>query len=85
MYQTEGIIKLLSTVGNLPHELSVVSLLPDEDGVGVAKRLATKKRVDVVIGVPQLLANLIRLKKIKTNCVQGVSIEMEGRGVKARN
>ena len=73
VYQIEGVIDQLREVGQLPHSFSLVSLLSAAGGVGVVKRLASSQSVDIAVGTPQLLANLIKLKRIQTNYVQGVS------------
>ena len=68
-------VSSLIKLGELPLDFSVVPLLPNEEGVGVGKQLMTKSRVDVVVGTPQLLANLIRLRLLRTSCVQAVVLD----------
>ena len=72
MHQIAGVV---TSLGPLSGGLTVLPLLPDEEGRSAVKLWSEKRPVDVVVGTPQLLANLIRLKRLKTNCVQAVVLD----------
>jgi superfamily II DNA/RNA helicase len=72
VHQVDGVCKVLNESGGIMFRTK--ALLHSEEG-SITSHLKQKHQIDVGIGTPQLVCNLIAKKLLKTNCIQAVVLD----------
>jgi len=73
--QTEGVLRVLQEVGELDWKFHVMPLLHSESSGHLMSQLAEKNNIDVAIGTPQIVANLIHKNVLKSSYIQAVVLD----------